>query len=210
MLLVVQPNNIEVINNIFKKWDLEHNIIGKVTMSGNYNVSRNSRMVFSSSFNSFKEEDNNLDLMSSKKEYDIRKVKDNKLWESYDSSIGMRTIKGSDKPGSYSILSIYENNKELVITWGDNVEDCYGMAKRLNSFPLGIVNCLNFGDPKSCIGDFKDSIEYMNGDPHHSRFMSYLSLFTGFMLVLVSADNFIVMFFGWEGIGLASFLLISF
>jgi hypothetical protein len=45
------------------------------------------------------------------------------------------------------------------------------------------------------------SVEYMNGDPHHSRFMSYLSLFTGFMYLLVSADNFIVMFFGWEGIG---------
>ncbi len=54
------------------------------------------------------------------------------------------------------------------------------------------------------------SIEYMKGDPHHGRFMSYLSLFTAFMLILVSADNFIVMFFGWEGIGLASFLLISF
>jgi NADH:ubiquinone oxidoreductase subunit 5 (subunit L)/multisubunit Na+/H+ antiporter MnhA subunit len=40
------------------------------------------------------------------------------------------------------------------------------------------------------------STEYMNGDPHHSRFMSYLSLFTGFMLILVTADNFIVMFFG--------------
>jgi NADH:ubiquinone oxidoreductase subunit 5 (subunit L)/multisubunit Na+/H+ antiporter MnhA subunit len=50
----------------------------------------------------------------------------------------------------------------------------------------------------------------MNGDPHQGRFMSYLSLFTGFMLFLVAADNLIVMFFGWEGIGLASFLLISF
>ena len=54
------------------------------------------------------------------------------------------------------------------------------------------------------------SSEYMNGDPHQARFMSYLSLFTGFMLFLVTADNFVVMFFGWEGIGLASFLLISF
>ena len=54
------------------------------------------------------------------------------------------------------------------------------------------------------------STEYMNGDPHLSRFMSYLSLFTGFMLLLVTADNLLVMFFGWEGIGLASFLLISF
>ena len=54
------------------------------------------------------------------------------------------------------------------------------------------------------------STEYMNGDPHQGRFMSYLSLFTGFMLLLVTADNFVVMFFGREGIGLASFLLISF
>jgi NADH-ubiquinone oxidoreductase chain 5 len=54
------------------------------------------------------------------------------------------------------------------------------------------------------------SIEYMFGDPHQIRFMSYLSLFTGFMLFLVTSDNLLVMFFGWEGIGLASFLLISF
>jgi len=54
------------------------------------------------------------------------------------------------------------------------------------------------------------SIEYMLTDPHASRFMGYLSLFTFFMLVLVTSDNFLVMFFGWEGIGLASFLLISF
>jgi NADH:ubiquinone oxidoreductase subunit 5 (subunit L)/multisubunit Na+/H+ antiporter MnhA subunit len=40
------------------------------------------------------------------------------------------------------------------------------------------------------------STEYMNGDPHQIRFMSYLSLFTGFMLLLVTADNFLVMFFG--------------
>ena len=40
------------------------------------------------------------------------------------------------------------------------------------------------------------SSSYMDGDPHQGRFMSYLSLFTGFMLILVTADNFIVMFFG--------------
>ena len=54
------------------------------------------------------------------------------------------------------------------------------------------------------------STEYMSHDPHQGRFMGYLSLFTGFMLLLVTADNFIVMFLGWEGIGLASFLLIGF
>jgi NADH-ubiquinone oxidoreductase chain 5 len=54
------------------------------------------------------------------------------------------------------------------------------------------------------------STEYMSHDPHLARFMCYLSIFTFFMLVLVTSDNFIQMFLGWEGIGLASYLLINF
>ena len=54
------------------------------------------------------------------------------------------------------------------------------------------------------------SIEYMSHDPHLPRFMSYLSLFTFFMLILVTADNYVQMFVGWEGVGLASYLLINF
>ena len=54
------------------------------------------------------------------------------------------------------------------------------------------------------------SIGYMEHDPHQPRFFAYLSLFTFFMLSLVSADNFLQMFFGWEGVGLASYLLIGF
>ena len=50
----------------------------------------------------------------------------------------------------------------------------------------------------------------MSHDPHLPRFMSYLSLFTFFMLILVTADNFIQMFLGWEGVGLCSYLLINF
>jgi NADH-ubiquinone oxidoreductase chain 5 len=54
------------------------------------------------------------------------------------------------------------------------------------------------------------SINYMNSDPHIIRFISYLSLFTFFMLMLITADNLFQMFLGWEGVGLASYLLINF
>ena len=54
------------------------------------------------------------------------------------------------------------------------------------------------------------SLEYIGKDPHLPRFMSYLSLFTFFILILVTADNFLQMFVGWEGVGLCSYLLINF
>lgn len=54
------------------------------------------------------------------------------------------------------------------------------------------------------------STEYMSHDPHLPRFMSYLSLFTFFMLILVTANNLLQMFVGWEGVGLCSYLLINF
>ena len=54
------------------------------------------------------------------------------------------------------------------------------------------------------------SIGYMSDDPHLPRFMSYLSLFTFLMIVLVTSDNYVQLFIGWEGVGLCSYLLINF
>src|SRR5258706_12491401 len=54
------------------------------------------------------------------------------------------------------------------------------------------------------------SVGYMSHDPHIPRFMAYLNFFTFFMLMLVTSDNFVQMFFGWEGVGLCSYLLIGF
>jgi len=54
------------------------------------------------------------------------------------------------------------------------------------------------------------SIGYMHGDPHNQRFFSYLSLFTFMMIILVTANNFLLMFVGWEGVGVCSYLLVNF
>jgi hypothetical protein len=54
------------------------------------------------------------------------------------------------------------------------------------------------------------SIGYMGEDPHQQRFFSYISLFTGLMIILVTGNNFLVMFLGWEGVGVCSYLLVHF
>ena len=54
------------------------------------------------------------------------------------------------------------------------------------------------------------SIGYMSHDPHNQRFFSYLSLFTFMMLILVTANNYLLMFVGWEGVGVCSYLLVCF
>ena len=162
MLIVCKPENCSEIYDILNKWNLEHDEIGIVTENGLYNVYNNESIVYSNKFINFKETDNNLKNTSNKDIYSIEKINRPDLWTGYDHTIGCRTIKGPDKPGQYSILDIYEINKKLIITWSTNVDNCYNKMLELNGTPLGIVNCLNFGDPKSCIGDFKNAVEYMN------------------------------------------------
>ena len=89
---------------------------------------------------------------------EVYKVRNPELWRQYDITVGNRTIKGPDKPGSYSVLDIPEANKKLVLTWGETFNECYvEMTINQNSKPLGIINCLNFGHPQSSMYDFKNT-----------------------------------------------------
>jgi proton-translocating NADH-quinone oxidoreductase chain L len=100
-----------------------------------------------------------------------------------------------------------------------------GVIYKLNVFPWIVVDsvhidwCFCFDSLTSVmlvVVTFISSLvhlysnEYMEHDPHLPRFMSYLSLFTFFMIILVTANNFLQMFVGWEGVGLCSYLLINF
>jgi NADH-ubiquinone oxidoreductase chain 5 len=96
----------------------------------------------------------------------------------------------------YIRLATWVSSEVLLINWGFMFDS------------LTVVMCIVVTFVSSLVHLY--SIEYMSHDPHLPRFMSYLSLFTFFMLILVTADNFIQMFLGWEGVGLASYLLINF
>ncbi|GJD50474.1 NADH-quinone oxidoreductase subunit L [Methylobacterium crusticola] len=93
-----------------------------------------------------------------------------------------------------------------VATWftaGDLVVDWAFRVDTLTVVMLVVVNTVS-----SLVHLY--SMGYMHEDPHRPRFFAYLSLFTFAMLMLVTADNLVQMFFGWEGVGLASYLLIGF
>jgi len=103
------------------------------------------------------------------------------------------------------IVSGYENNL-VIATWiSSGTLDVNWSIKvdALSSVMLVVVTLVS-----SLVHIY--SIGYMSHDPHKPRFMAYLSLFTFAMLTLVTSDNFLQLFFGWEGVGLCSYFLIGF
>ena len=114
-----------------------------------------------------------------------------------------------------AILSIFVLYQVIVNQYEDNIV----IATWINSGSLD-VNWSMLIDPLSAIMLVVVtlvsslvhiySIGYMSHDPHKPRFMAYLSLFTFAMLMLVTSDNFLQLFFGWEGVGLCSYFLIGF
>src|SRR6056300_630507 len=94
------------------------------------------------------------------------------------------------------IIATWINSGTLDVNWSMKIDS-------LSSVMLVIVTSVS-----ALVHSY--SIGYMSHDPHKPRFMAYLSLFTFAMLMLVTSDNFIQLFFGWEGVGLCSYFLIGF
>mgnify|MGYP002623858754 CR=1 FL=1 len=94
------------------------------------------------------------------------------------------------------VIATWINSGELNVNWSMNID------------PLSAVMLVVVTSVSALVHIY--SIGYMSHDPHKPRFMAYLSLFTFAMLMLVTSDNFIQLFFGWEGVGLCSYFLIGF
>ena len=99
---------------------------------------------------------------------------------------------------TYGNFKIFEwiSSGSFVANWSINIDPLSSVMLVVVTFVSALVHIYSIG--------------YMSHDPYKPRFMSYLSLFTFSMLVLVVSDNFLQLFFGWEGVGLCSYLLIGF
>ena len=106
----------------------------------------------------------------------------------------------------YAVLIENYSSNKLIFNWISSGD--FSVNWSINIDPLTSVMLVIVSLISSIIHFY--SIGYMSSDPHKSRFMAYLSLFTFFMLTLVTADNFLQLYFGWEGVGLCSYLLIGF
>ncbi|HMK80002.1 MAG TPA: NADH-quinone oxidoreductase subunit L [Xanthobacteraceae bacterium] len=106
----------------------------------------------------------------------------------------------------YRVGFAHQDSREVLLSWiysGDLKVDWTIRVDTLTAVMLVVVTTVSAFVHLYSIG-------YMDEDPHRPRFFAYLSLFTFAMLMLVTADNLVQLFFGWEGVGLASYLLIGF
>ncbi len=94
------------------------------------------------------------------------------------------------------VIATWINSGSLSVNWSINIDALSSVMLIVVNFVSALVHIYSIG--------------YMSHDPHKPRFMAYLSLFTFAMLTLVTSDNFIQLFFGWEGVGLCSYFLIGF
>ena len=94
------------------------------------------------------------------------------------------------------IVATWLNSGSLNVNWSIKIDTLSSVMLLVVTFISALVHIYSIG--------------YMSNDPHKPRFMAYLSLFTFSMLTLVSSDNFLQLFFGWEGVGLCSYFLIGF
>src|ERR1700751_6088742 len=99
-------------------------------------------------------------------------------------------------PQSVSVLSNWFTSGALRVDWSLRIDSLTAVMLVVVTTVSSLVHLYSIG--------------YMADDPCRPRFFAYLSLFTFAMLMLVTADNLVQMFFGWEGVGLASYLLIGF
>ncbi len=101
----------------------------------------------------------------------------------------------NNKYGNYQIFE-WISSGNFTANWSINIDPLSSIMLVVVTFVSALVHIYSIG--------------YMSHDPYKPRFMSYLSLFTFSMLALVVSDNFLQLFFGWEGVGLCSYLLIGF
>ena len=103
---------------------------------------------------------------------------------------------GINKETIHIIITRWINIESLSVSWAIYVDQLTAIMFILVTFVSAVVHLYSLG--------------YMKDDKNLPKFLSYLSLFTFFMLALVSSDNFLQLFFGWEGVGLCSYLLIGY
>ena len=172
MLIVCDSVGFELISQSFQKWDLEYAIIGTTNLTGQYTVKFKDDILYQKPIDSFNDYDDYTNIGLHKDEYQkgylpSERIKEMENWQVFDSTVGNRTLKGPDKPGSYSVLNIPEVNKQLILTWGESVLEAYQIMEKFeNVKPLCVVNCLNYGDPQKSLHNFRKDVNRMNNDCH--------------------------------------------